>query len=216
MITGFNTDVPYEGRVFHVQTEDRGKSNPIVESLVYTGGEIVTSRKSTYEDLLKSGEYTEAEIQRRIENQHQAVIREILSGRFDPDGPKPFGYNIITNRSLDEVVLDFLSTAVGLEQIRLEMESQEVLTEGASASVKLRVIADASDRPVAGAKVSAKLISTREKPREIFSGATEADGRIVAAFEIPAMSDANGAVLFQAEAAGKNAEIKQLILKPQA
>ncbi len=25
MITGFNTDVPYKGEVYHVQTEDKGK-----------------------------------------------------------------------------------------------------------------------------------------------------------------------------------------------
>ncbi len=47
MITGFNTDVEYEGRVFHVQTEDKGRTNPVVESLVYSGGEIVASRRAS-------------------------------------------------------------------------------------------------------------------------------------------------------------------------
>ena len=45
MITGFNTDVEYDGRTFHVQTEDRGQRNPVVESLVYSGGEIVATRE---------------------------------------------------------------------------------------------------------------------------------------------------------------------------
>ena len=36
------------------------------------------------------------------------MIRDIRNGKFDPDGPKPFGYNIVSNRSLDEVVLDYL------------------------------------------------------------------------------------------------------------
>ena len=213
MITGFNTDVDYEGRIFHVQTEDKGRDNPIVESLVYTGGEIITSRRSSYVDLLKSGVYEEAELLRRMESQHQAIIREIMSGRFDPDGPRPFGYNIVTNRSLDEVVLEFLAREVGLEQIRLEMSEQLTFVEGSEPTLNLRVIAEASDRPVAGAKVTVKLISTREKPREIFSGTTAQDGRIEAKFEIPRMPGANTAILFQAEAAGNNAEIKQLVMK---
>jgi hypothetical protein len=213
MITGFNTDVDFEGRIFHVQTEDRGHGNPIVESLVYTGGEIVTSRKSSYADLLKSADYTDEVLARRMEGQHQAIIREIMSGRFDPDGPRPFGYNIVTNRSLDEVVLDFLGSEIGLEQIRLEMGEQLTFVEGSEPTLKLRVIAEASDRPVAGAKVTVKLISTREKPKEIFSGTTTQDGNVEARFQIPATPGANTAILFQAEAAGNNAEIKQLVLK---
>src|SRR5258706_7463 len=213
MITGFNTDVDYEGRVFHVQTEDKGLDNPVVESLVYTGGEIITSRRSSYADLVRSPSYTDTELARRMESQHQAIIREIMSGRFDPDGPRPFGYNIVTNRSLDEVVLEFLAREVGLEQIRLEMAEHQTFVEGSEPTLNLRVIAEASDRPVAGAKVTVKLISTREKPKEIFSGTTAQDGRIEATFQIPSMPGANTAILFQAEAAGNNAEIKQLVLK---
>jgi hypothetical protein len=219
MITGFNTDVDFEGRIFHVQTEDKGLDNPIVESLVYTAGEIITSRRASYGDLLKSPEYTDAELARRMESQHQAIIREIMSGRFDPDGPRPFGYNIVTNRSLDEVVLEFLAREVGLEQIRLEMSEQLTFVEGSEPALNLRVIAEASDRPVSGAKVTVKLISTREKPKEIFSGTTGQDGKVEAKFQIPKVPGANTAILFQAEAAGNNAEIKQLVMKsgpPQA
>lgn len=213
MITGFNTDVDFEGRVFHVQTEDKGLENPVIESLVYTAGEIITSRRASYADLLRSPEYSDGELQRRMEAQHQAIIREIMSGRFDPEGPRPFGYNIVTNRSLDEVVLEFLSREVGLEQIRLEMSEQLTFIEGSEPALSLRVIAEASDRPVAGAKVAVKLISTREKPKEIFTGTTGQDGRIEAKFEIPMIQGASAAILFQAEAAGNNAEIKQLIMK---
>lgn len=216
MVTGFNTDVQYEGRVFHVQTEDKGRENPVVESLVYTGGEIVTSRKTSYADAVNGSDFSEAEVQRRMESQHQAIIREILSGRFDPEGPKPFGYNIITNRSLDEVVLEFLGTDVGLERIRLEMGEHQTLREGAVVKLRLRVMADQSERPVAAAKVAAKLISTKDKPRELFSGSTDSQGWVEATFEIPALLGANAAVLFQAQASGKNVEIKQLVMEPDS
>jgi len=44
MITGFNQDVTFKNKVYHVQTEDRGKSNPVIESLIYVGGEILASK----------------------------------------------------------------------------------------------------------------------------------------------------------------------------
>ena len=140
------------------------------------GGEIVTTRRSSYADLLKSGAYSEGEVLARMENQHQAVIREILSGRYDPDGPKPFGYNIITNRSLDEVALDFLSREVGLEQIRLEMESHDALVEGTPTNVCLRVIAEGVDIILLGDDYAWKMgsfMSPRHFEEYILPGFTQ-------------------------------------------
>ena len=72
MITGFNTDIDHEGRVFHVQTEDKGLDNPVVESLIYCGGEIIAKKDGPYADLLEREEYSEEEVLRRMESQHQA------------------------------------------------------------------------------------------------------------------------------------------------
>ena len=213
MITGYNTDVEFDGRIFHVQTEDKGRENPMVESLVYSGGEILTTRRLPYEELAGSTEYSEEAVMKLMEGQHQELIREIRNGRFDPEGPKPFGYNIITNRSLDEVVQDFLSQEVGVERIRLEMEQQQVFVEGTRPTVSLRVVAESSDRPVGGIRVTVKLISTKERPKELFSDVTDQDGRVEAIFDVPELAGANAAILCQAEAPGNSAEIKQLIRK---
>src|SRR5207302_7393445 len=48
VITGFNTDVKHKSRVFHIQTEDKGDANPCVESLVYVGGEILATKRTSY------------------------------------------------------------------------------------------------------------------------------------------------------------------------
>ena len=53
MITGFNTDVKYRGLVYHVQTEDKGKDNPLIETLIYKGGEILASRRLPYAELVR-------------------------------------------------------------------------------------------------------------------------------------------------------------------
>ena len=213
MITGFNTDVEYDGRVFHVQTEDKGKDNPLVESLVYSGGEIVTQRKSSYADLVKSGEFSEAEVMRRMDTQHRGLLQEIVAGRLDPDGPKPFGYNIITNRSFDAVVREFLTHDSGVESIRLELDGHPALLQGSRQVLSLRVVEDASGTPVAGANVFVKLLTTADKPKELFHGVTGGDGIVAADIVIPETPNANAAILCQAEKDSRNAEIKQLVLK---
>src|ERR1051325_10263563 len=40
MIFGFNTDVHGKDATYHVQTEDRGVKNPVVDSIVYVGGQV--------------------------------------------------------------------------------------------------------------------------------------------------------------------------------
>ena len=85
MITGFNTDIRHGDRVFHVQTEDRGLGNPVVESLVYVGGQILLSKKSPYPDLVVDGKADEKAIRQLMDLQHRRIIEAIRRGRFDGD-----------------------------------------------------------------------------------------------------------------------------------
>ena len=83
MITGFNTDVKHAERVYHVQTEDRGVANPVVESLVYVGGEILLSKKSPYKDLITGDRVDEKALREMMDLQHRRVIEAIRRGRLD-------------------------------------------------------------------------------------------------------------------------------------
>ncbi len=82
MITGFNTNVRHGGRLFHVQTEDSGKSHPHVISHVYYGGTILASEKHEYEDLLGSHDLTEA-VRALMEGQHKAMVARLKQGALD-------------------------------------------------------------------------------------------------------------------------------------
>ena len=82
MITGFNTDVQVEGQVYHVQTEDRGHDNPVLESLVYIGGTIVAKKMTPYADKLSEGADEKA-IAALLKRQHQLIIAAIRAGRID-------------------------------------------------------------------------------------------------------------------------------------
>ena len=83
MITGFNTDVKHAERVYHVQTEDRGVANPVIESLVYVGGEILLSKKSPYKDLITGDRVDEKALREMMDLQHRRVIEAIRRGRLD-------------------------------------------------------------------------------------------------------------------------------------
>lgn len=82
MISGFNTDVQHEGHVYHVQTEDRGLDNPVLESLVYIGGTIVAKKRTPYSEQLSNGA-TEDVISSLLRRQHQVIIAAIKAGRIE-------------------------------------------------------------------------------------------------------------------------------------
>ena len=82
MITGFNTDIEHDGVTYHVQTEDKGLDSPIILSLVYTGGTILASKRSPYEDLIAEG-FSDEALAERLKRQHRLICAAIHSGRID-------------------------------------------------------------------------------------------------------------------------------------
>jgi len=211
MITGFNTDVDYEGRIFHVQTEDRGRDNPVVESLVYSRGEIVASRVVPYEDLNASPEYNEDEVMALMERQHQELIREIRNGKFESDSPKPFGHNIISNRSLDEVVAKFLAESYTPDPIQLELIDEIGLLAGAESTIRLRVLLQEDGRAAGGAQVLVSLVPDLGEPQQLFSAPADTEGYVDATFDLPESPEADGdlALLCVARMGGAIAELRQ-------
>jgi hypothetical protein len=108
VITGFNTDVKFRGLVYHVQTEDKGKVNPLIETLIYKGGEILASRRLPYAELVKDKD-TEAAIARLMEEQHKAMILEVKRGQFAPAEEGRLEEPRSADLSLDEIVLAWLA-----------------------------------------------------------------------------------------------------------
>ena len=82
MITGFNTDVEYEGVIYHVQTEDKGAETPLILSLVYNRGTILASKRSPYEDLLRE-QLDEKILAERLQKQHKLICAAIRGGRLE-------------------------------------------------------------------------------------------------------------------------------------
>ena len=83
MVGGFNTNVRYLGRTFHVQTEDSGPNTAKIVTLLYEGGSILFSRKTSYQTN-QSGNLTAA-VRELMECQHKEMVEALKSGGLDAE-----------------------------------------------------------------------------------------------------------------------------------
>ncbi len=125
MVGGFNTNIRYRGQIFHVQTEDGGKDSPSIITLLYRGGAILFSKKTSYVDQLQDAD-RESIVRQLMEAQHSAMVQALKSGKVDDKlglvsadaqtnpgvvaaRAAEFGADLISRRSLDEVIVAHLA-----------------------------------------------------------------------------------------------------------
>lgn len=129
MLTGYNTDFKFQGKVYHCQTEDGGINSPFITSLMYHQGAILASRKTSYEDIIKA-DCLDDVVRELMMEQHKQMIRDLMQGRLFPGGarppaaapaqqpapvpdipppPPPPRPEEVREKSLDDVILDFLA-----------------------------------------------------------------------------------------------------------
>jgi hypothetical protein len=215
MITGHNTDITYNGVVYHVQTEDKGSSNPVIETLVYKGGEILDARRTSYTHLLKEG-YNEEKIISMIEEQHRVMITEIKDGKFEKMtlGIDPLSAGIIdSKKTLDQVILDYLASQQEKERLILELKGTRGFIEGSPSTLTVIAKNSTTDQPVKAARIVVKIISTVKKPITVYEGKTDRNGLLIVEFVVPDFPDGYAALLVQAFSDIGSDEIKDLIHK---
>jgi hypothetical protein len=77
-VRGYNHNVIYRGRVFHVQTEESGPGSPRISTHLYFGGTILASKRAEYDPAAPP------EIVRGLmQSQHKSILRDLKSGRHD-------------------------------------------------------------------------------------------------------------------------------------
>lgn len=138
MLTGYNTDFKFQGKVYHVQTEDGGINSPSITSLLYQQGAILASRKTSYADIIKA-DCLEEVVRELMKEQHKQMIRDLMQGKLQSQAsvqppqqqpaPKaapvkeslpepvataspavaPAPKREVQEKSLDEIILDFLA-----------------------------------------------------------------------------------------------------------
>jgi hypothetical protein len=236
LITGFNTDIKHNDKVYHIQTEDKGLQNPYIESLVYVGGEILASKKTSYAEQAKSG-VDEKWIGGLMEQQHRTMIAAIKRGRFDqpadqtkagvaPSATRPGGKTTVSqplpasrerapagdeDRTLDQVIIDYLASEAEVEHLELSLLNQVEFYAGSPIELRVATRKSLSQQPVTAASIEVRVISTVEPPRVIYRGKTAADGTAVVRCTIPAFRDGTAAVIISAQSPIGNDEVKQLV-----
>jgi len=232
LITGFNTDIRHNEKVYHIQTEDKGLQNPYIESLVYVGGEILASKKTSYAEQAKTG-IDEKWIGGLMEQQHRTMIAAIKRGRFDAPAdatktvqPRPTmaGGEMVPpttaagvaiaggeEKTLDQVIIDYLASEAESEHLELSLLNAVEFYSGSPVELRVATKKSLSQNPIAAAAIEVKVISTIEPPRVVFKGKTAADGTVTVRCTIPAFREGTAAVIISAQSGIGNDEVKQLV-----
>ena len=228
VLTGFNTDIDHSGTTYHVQTEDKGRGNPLVESLVYTSGEILYSRRTPYHDLVEQEVDREA-IASLMERQHRSIVDAVQAGGLarltgeieeiaaEDDTTITHGEAdsaVEEEPSLDQVILNYLEAQREQAHLILRAAIEHDFAYSQVAPIKVLAVDSASDSPQPGVHVSVLFKSTAEPRRLVLAeGETGDDGVFTGEADMPDFAGGTSAVVITAESDLGRSEMKHLVHK---
>ncbi len=150
MIVGFNHNVLYLGVSFHVQTEDGGLKSPSLVTLLYHGGIIVSSQKTSYADILGVDNLNQV-VEDLAKEQHKGMLRRLTRGEFD-ERIRKFGIKIEgepSETTAEEPTVDAADEASAVAQ-----DSEEVISAPVEAETPAEpVAAEATEEPLLGEEI---------------------------------------------------------------
>jgi hypothetical protein len=194
MIFGHNTNVNVDGTVYHVQTEEHGAANALIDTTVYCRGRVLHRRTNNYFDLLPLNADREGALKERLDKQHRGVLEEIRAGVLllkPPPAP----------------------AAPGPSALALELVNATSWLAGKRATLQIAVRHKENGGGVAGAEVAAK-IDGAATPGE-FKTKTGKDGQARLEFDMPRLAGAESALVIEARDGAAKAHLRfQLRAKP--
>ncbi len=116
------------------------------------------------------------------------------------------------DRSLDQVILDYLEMESGQDKLVLSMDRKSgEMTAGAEAVVRFRTESSVDSDPIGEALITVKLISTFEEPYILGEGRTDDSGELELKLVIPERQAGSGALIITAKSSIGDAEMRHLI-----
>lgn len=231
MITGYNTDVEHDGVTYHVQTEDKGLQTPVIVSLVYTGGAILASKRSPYDDLLARG-FDQNTLIERLQRQHKLICAAINAGRIEElqrmgekAGAKPKqseAHQEKTDRAASDSGQVSGATPAVAERFSINEKTDDPLAVtiidekqmrgGESVTLRIQVTKRTADGQVAASKasVTVKILGSTFQPMSTYS-TTDSAGRSAISLTLPSFKTGRAAILIRAESDGDVAELRRII-----
>src|SRR5215468_2957584 len=177
MLFGHNTNVSVGESVFHVQTEDRGEEQALIDTTVYFRGRVLHRRTNNYQDLLPLDSQKEAVLKQRVDDQHRNVEDDIRSGVL-------------------ALPAEVRSAAQQMPELRVELLNAKNWLNGKRASLHV-IVQDRAGKPAARANILARVEGTAESVN--VSGLSDAEGRALVEFDMPQMTGAETALVVEAE-----------------
>jgi hypothetical protein len=226
VITGYNTDVEYDGVVYHVQTEDKGLQSPVILSLVYTGGAILASKRSPYDDLISRG-LDESVLTARLQRQHKLICAAVHAGRIEDLRRMSERDSAAATRvpaaaadveaQRAESVLQLTEQTVDDDGLVIRLIEERDFRGGQTVDLRLRVTRTgrAGREAVPEVPVLVKILGTTFAPQTNF---LTTDDRGIAAISIslPDFKGGRAAILVQAESEGETAELRRIVFPSQS
>lgn len=86
MQIGFNNDVKYRGKTFHIQTEDHGLKMASIETQIFHAGAIYDTSIVAYKKLLadsEEGEERTKRIRAMMQANHKLLHKKLMAGEYD-------------------------------------------------------------------------------------------------------------------------------------
>lgn len=81
-VLGFNHNFQYQGRRYHVQTEDSGLPHAHYITHLFLGGNVVASVKTSYAGQIADPELPKI-VRGLMETQHKGLVRQLMAGEFN-------------------------------------------------------------------------------------------------------------------------------------
>jgi len=187
MLFGHNSNVKAGNTTFHVQTEDRGNANALIDTTVYFQGRVLHRRTNNYFDLLPLNSDSEQLLKQRLDEQHRAVVEEIRTGALHlslPQETKPLPVEVGSNVPTVPKVLT------------LVLINAKSWLAGKHATLDVSVQNRDSGEAVNHARVVARVDGAANSNE--FKTETGIDGRAQLEFEMPKLSGPEPALVIEA------------------
>lgn len=204
MIFGFNTDLRVGNTVYHVQTEDRGDVNPVIDTTIYSKGRILHRRVNSYKEFRETPDFNPAAIRERLELQHRAIIDELRSGALELEAPAA---------AASPAAKAANAPPPAPAGIQVQLLNPGSWLAAGTATLKLEVKSKGKGEAVGEASIQV-TVSGAQGPVE-FSCKTDSAGRAELAFPLPRMGPGGTDLVIRAKSSEGEDEIRYS-LKPKA
>jgi len=202
MQLGHNSNVTVAGDTYHVQTEERGAAQALIDTTVYLRGRVLHRRTNSFTDLLPLNADREQALKLRVDTQHRSVVDELRSGKLRLTVPNDAQTTASQSGAVES------ATA-----LHLELLNAKTWLTGKQATLQIAVN-DHANKPVERATVMARVEGAAMPAA--FSAETNLLGRTKLEFDMPALVGPEVALVVEASKGKARAHLRfQLRAKPR-